>query len=71
MSPLTDPYEVIGWNPNGELLVLPAAGHQGERGWEFYTFNMKRQWIGVLYDLIALCTFAAVLAAFFRLLFNW
>jgi hypothetical protein len=71
MSSLKDPYEVINWNPNCERNALPDVGYEGERGWGIYTGNMKSQRIGQLYDLISLCTLAAALATFFRLLFNW
>lgn len=68
MSSLKDPYEVIEWNPDCERNALLDVRYRGARGWAIYTANMKRQYIGLLYDLIALCTFAAVLAAIFRLL---
>lgn len=71
MSSLKDPYDVIKWKPNCELDTLSEVRCGGERGWGIYTSNTKSQRIGQLYDLISLCTLAAALATFFRLLFNW
>jgi hypothetical protein len=71
MSTIKDPYDYIEWNPDRNHRI-PTAIDYGEekRQGRKRIGRMGEQWIGYVYDLIALFTLAAVLATLFKLLLH-
>lgn len=71
MSKLKDPYDYIEWNPDRDRSMSFVLDHKEEKIWRRKrTPRMGEQWIGHVYDLIALLTLAAVIVTLFRLLLN-
>ncbi len=71
MSTMKDPYDYIQWNPERgrSMSFILDHGEEKKRGRK-HSFRMKEKWMVHIYDVIALCTLAAVLATFFKLLLN-
>lgn len=71
MSTMKDPYEYIEWNPDsGHRIPIALHDREEKRRRRKRTSRSREQWIGHVYDLIALFTLAAVLATFFKLLMH-
>ncbi len=71
MSTMKDPYDYIEWNPGRDRSISVALSHEQKKRWRGKrTGRMGKQWIGHIYDLIALCTLAAVVVTLFKLLLN-
>jgi hypothetical protein len=71
MSTMKDPYDYIEWNPDRSHWIPIALYYREEkRRRRKRTSRSGEQWIGHIYDLIALFTLAAVLATLFKLLLH-
>lgn len=71
MSTMQDLYDDIEWNPEHDGSTSSILDYEEEkRPRRKHSDTMKEKWMEHIYDAIALCTLAAVLATLFKLLVN-
>ena len=71
MSPLKNPYDYIEWHTqhnHSTRFVLNRSKEKRLR--RKYTHSVREQWVGLVYDLIVLCTLIAVVAILLKLLLS-
>lgn len=69
MSTMKDPYDRIEWNPDRNSRAGLANREEKSQGRK-RTDRGREKWKAYFYDMIALCTLAAVLATLFKLLLH-
>jgi len=72
MSIMKDPYTFIEWKPGRDCEASLALDCQNrKRRRNNNASRVGERWLRQIYDLITIFIWAAVVAVFLRLLFNW